>query len=70
MTEENTEEDREFPNSKYLVELDCRVSNPELWDKYIAMKKQSNKDYSVPDGWFASEGYIKVTFPELALDTK
>ena len=52
------------------IELDCRVSNPELWDKYIAMKKQSNKDFYVPDGWFASEGYIKVTFPELALDTK
>ena len=52
------------------VELDCRVSNPELWGKYIAMEKQSNKDFFVPDGWFASEGYIKVTFPELALDTK
>jgi len=55
---------------KTEIELDCRVSNPELWDKYIAMKKQSNKDFYVPDGWFASEGYIKVTFPELALDTK
>ena len=66
----DTGEDREFPNAKYLVELDCRVSNPELWDKYIAMKKQSNKDFYVPDGWFASEGYIKATFPELALDTK
>ena len=52
------------------IELDCRVSNPELWGKYIAMKKQSNKDFYVPDGWFASEGYIKATFPELALDTK
>lgn len=50
--------------------LDCRVSNPELWEKYIAMKKQSNKNFYVPDGWFASEGYIKATFPELALDTK
>jgi hypothetical protein len=48
------------------VELDCRVSNPELWRKYIAMKKQSNKDFFVPDGWFASEGYIKVTYPELS----
>jgi hypothetical protein len=34
------------------------------------MKKQSNKDFYVPDGWFASESYIKATFPELALDTK
>ena len=66
----DTEEDREFPNAKYLVELDCRVSNPELWGEYIAMKKQSNKDFYVPDGWFASEGFIKATFPELALDTK
>ena len=66
----DTEEDLEFPNAKYLVELDCRVSNPRLWEKYIAMKKQSNKDFYVPDGWFASEGYIKVTFPELTLDTK
>tara|TARA_R110001583_G_scaffold186353_1_gene347041 strand:- start:13 stop:219 length:207 start_codon:yes stop_codon:yes gene_type:complete len=66
----DTGEDREFPHAKYLVELDCRVSNPELWDKYIAMKKQSNKDFYVPDGWFASESFIKATFPELALDTK
>ena len=66
----DTGEDREFPNAKYLVELDCRVSNPELWDKYIAMKKLSNKDFYVPDGWFASESFIKATFPELALDTK
>jgi hypothetical protein len=66
----DTEEHSEFPNDKYLVELDCRVSNPELWSKYIAMKKQSNKDFYVPDGWFASESYIKATFPELALDTK
>ena len=62
----DTEEDLEFPNAKHLVELDCRVSNPELWDKYIAMKKQSNKDFYVPDGWFASEGYIKITYPELS----
>ena len=63
MTEENIEDKPE-------IELDCRVSNPELWDKYIAMKKQSNKNFYVPDGWFASEGFIKATFPELTLDTK
>lgn len=51
------------------IELDCRVSNPELWERYIAMKKQSNKNFYVPDGWCASEAYIKANFPELALDT-
>lgn len=59
MTEENIEDKPE-------IELDCRVSNPELWEKYIAMKKQSNNNFYVPDGWFASEGYIKVTYPELS----
>jgi len=66
----DTEEDLEFPNAKHLVELDCRVSNPELWEKYIAMKKQSNKDFYVPDGWFASEDFIKAIYPELVLDIK
>lgn len=66
----DTEKDLEFPNAKYLVELDCRVSNPELWDKYIAKKKQSNKDFYVPDGWFASEDFIKAIYPELVLDIK
>ena len=39
------------------IELDCRVSNPELWDKYIAIKKQSNNRVFV--------GFISGTFADL-----